>query len=246
MKEKLVKLDLNKLRSKDGILRLQNETIETEKLIYENRVSITGTISSPANFIVKRLNQDDEKRSNVQYSYRSRFIKLETNENFSAFPGHVSGYNIIGALFENPLIKDFEINTEKTFNISSLTKHLRNRKPWFADEKEYEDLILRLQSFTAKINGEIKQINDRNGNIEDSYKTTLESNHQNRFNVKMPVFIGQPDQTFKVEIACEARNRTVEFWIESTDLLVLLEKDTKAIIDTQLARFPESFVFIEQ
>jgi hypothetical protein len=239
-------LRLNQLEAKDGVLKLQHENIEQTKLIYPHRVAIAGTISAPANFIAKRKDQDPELRSNVQYSYQGRYIKLCTNETNEDNEAHTEGYNINGALTENPQIAALQINTNTTFTISNLTKHLRMKRPFFADNDQYERLIQKLQNFSAKVNADINQINDRKGNIEDSYKVTLNSNHENQFHVFMPVFIGQEPRKFNIEIACEARDRQVIFWLESTELLILLEKDTKGIIDAELKRFPEGFVFIEQ
>lgn len=239
-------LRLNQLEAKEGVLKLQHENIEETKLIYPHRVDISGTISAPGNFIAKRADQDDKLRSNVQYSYQGRSIVLTTNEHNEENGKHTTGYCIQGNLSVNPQIADFGINTEKLFTVSALTKHLRMRRPFFNDADQYERLIQKLQNYTAKIDAEIKAINNRNGNIEESYKVTLGSNHENQFKVNMPVFIGQPTKVFNIEIACEARDRQVVFWLESTELLDHLEKDTEGIINEQLKRFPGSFVFIEQ
>lgn len=239
------KLSLNQLQAVDGVLHIKHETVETEKLIYENRHAIDGTISAPGNFIAKRKDQDDEKRSNVCYSYRDRYISLTTNENYDERENH-GGYDIKGQLIKNPLIAELCINTNKIFGVAELTKHLRFKSLYFASKDQYEKVINNLQRFKAKVDAEITKINDQKGNIEDTYKVTLNSNAELSFKIKCPVFIGQPDKIFLVEVACEARNRNVEFWLESVELVELEESETKQIIDTELARFPETFVFIEQ
>lgn len=235
------KLDLNKLEAKDGVIKVVHLTEEAEKLFYEKPVTMAGTIKAPGNFIEKRKDQDEELRSNVTFSYRNRVIMLETLENWKEF-----GYNIKGELIVNPEIKYFGINENRMFTVKEMVKHIRMRKFLFESEQQHQRVLEALQNFTAKVDTEIKKINDQRGNIEDVYKTTLKSNAELAFSLKMRVFIGEEEKIIRIEVACEADNSAVRFWFESPDLIILLEADTKAIIDAELKRFPETFVFIEQ
>ncbi len=234
-------LNLNKLRAKNGEITVVQRTDEKKKIHYSKAVVISGTISAPGNFIQKRKDQDKKERCNVQYSYLERYITLTTNEKFAEL-----GYEIEGKLTKNPIIDQLAINTNKIFSIAELTKHLRFNSLYFSSKEQHGKIIQELQRFKAKVESEITKINDQKGNIEDTYKVTLNSNAELNFKLTLPVFIGQPNKTFLVEIACEARNRAVEFWLESTELVELLNSDTVDIINKELERFPEEFVFIEQ
>ena len=107
-------------------------------------------------------------------------------------------------------------------------------------------MIDQLQNFSANINSEVKKINTNNGNIEDLKKITMKSNVELNFDLLMPVFIGEENKKFNVEIACNADSTSIKFWFESSALFELLDKDTKSIIDAELSRFSEELVFIEQ
>lgn len=238
------KLDLNKLEAKEGILHIKHETLPTQKLETvheEEHVALAGTISAPANFWEKRADTVNKLKSHVKYSYRDRLIILVTEENYSKL-----GEEIKGSLIINPEFNNFGINKEMTFSVKNLVKHLRMNKFLFADQEQHAKVLNSLRNFTAKVETEIKKINDDRGNIENLYKTTMESAVELNFNVLAPVFIGEKAKSFKVEICCEADNSEVKFWFESTDLLNLLKQDTETIINDELKRFDKTLVFIEQ
>lgn len=238
------KLDLNKLETKEGTLLIQHQTLHTphqNKNHEVEHVSLQGTIKAPANFFTKRTEEIKNDKTHVLYNLRERKITLVTMEDLSGL-----GSKIVGELKVNPALKMLGINEEKTFFISEIVKHIRQNKFYFADEAEHKNLVNSLQNFSASVNAEIKKINNNNGNIEDVTKITMKSNLELRFNLLMPVFIGEENKKFNVEIACDATSSTIKFWFESTDLFELLELDTKSIIEAELARFNEEVVFIEQ
>lgn len=234
-------LNLNKLESKEGVLTVIHQELKTPKVFEESGVIIDGTITAPGNFISKRKDQDDIKRSNVRFSYRERFIMIETQEQFDE-----KGYCIRGELKVNPDFKILGINENRMFSVKELTKHIRMNSFFFESKEQHKKIVEGLQNFTAKVATDIKKINDNRGNIEDVFKTTMQSNSELTFNVFMPVFIGENAKSIKVEIACEADNSAVKFWLESPDLIEHFSKDTEAIINNELKRFPEEVVFIQQ
>lgn len=238
-------LNLNKLESKDGKLIVVHQELETPVVHKHATVELDGTISAVGNFIEKRLTgdkpQDDLKRCHVLFSYRDRFIKLITREHCPSL-----GTGIGAKLTINPAFVELGINCNKIFSVKELTKHIRMNRFYFESKEQHEKIVHGLQNFTAKVNADIKKINDNRGNIEDVYKTTLQSNSELSFQVLMPVFIGEPAKSIKIEISCEADNSAVKFWLESPDLIELTQKDTKTIIDNELKRVPEEIVIIEQ
>jgi len=247
-KKELEKLELNKLEAKDGVLTIQHQTLPTphlETLHEVESVNLEGTISAPANWYTKRKAQTDNLKSNVTYNFREREITLVTKEDFSNL-----GYSITGKLIINPAIKMLGINEEKTFFVGELVKHLRKNKFYFAEESEWKKIIDGLQNFSANVNQEIKKISTNNGNMEDLTKITMKSNLELTFKLAMPVFIGEKTETFPVEIACDATSTSIKFWLESPDLIMLLDQNTQGIINAELARLKtdsnDELVFIEQ
>lgn len=237
-------LNLNKLEAKEGNLLIQKQTLPSphlEKLHEEEAVCLSGTIKAPANFYSKRTAEIDNLKSHVKYSYRERKITLITIEDYSEL-----GSEITGMLIVNPEFSEFGINTSKMFGVAELTKHIRMNKFLFESKEQHAKIVQSLQNFSARVNADIKKINDNRGNIEDVFKVTMDSNAELKFNVLMPVFIGEEHKSINVEIACQADNSAVKFWFESPDLVELLKKDTKTIIDSELKRFDDALVFIEQ
>jgi hypothetical protein len=242
------RLNYNALAAKEGVLTIQHQKLPTPHLptLHEvETVEIAGTISAPANFYTKRTGEIKNDKSHVRYSYRNRVITLVTMEDFSA-----QGSEITGQLVVNPAIKELGINEEKTFFVGELVKHIRKNKFYFADKAQHEKVVNSLQNFSANVNSEIKKINTNNGNIEDVLKVTMKSNAELRFKCVLPVFIGQKEELFDVEIACAADSNAVKFWLESPALYELLQLNTKEIIDSELARLEQDskneLVFIEQ
>ena len=238
------KIDLNKLEAKEGVLKIIHETLPTQKLETvheEEHVSLEGTIKAPANFWEKRADQVEKLKAHVKFSYRNRTIILVTEENFSKL-----GEEVTGTLIINPEFNGFGINVEKMFKVNDLIKHVRMSKYLFQDKDVHTKILKSLKDFTAKVETEIKKVNDSRGNIEDVFKVTMTSNAELNFNILAPVFIGEPAKSINVEICCQADNSEVKFWFESTDLINLLKQDSESIINKELERFDQKLVFIEQ
>lgn len=62
----------------------------------------------------------------------------------------------------------------------------------------------------------------------------------------MPIYVGQPKKKFKVEVLYRIREKNVEVWFESPELQEMLMGDAESIIATELKRFPETILQIEQ
>jgi len=64
----------------------------------------------------------------------------------------------------------------------------------------------------------------------------------------MPIFIGYESQEFNVEICIDAKNTSIEIWLESPELNELIKTQRDGIIDAELARIKEKgdIVIIEK
>lgn len=238
-------LDLNKLQAKDGKLTIlhQHEEIQT-KVIHEiHKVDLSGTIQAPGNYVQKRKDVEEQTPKtlcHVLFNYQKRYIHLICREN------HPLKYTIKGELVENPLIKQMKINEGSRLNVKDMTDLLKKFRYLFADKDENSRIVKNLQEFRLEASKIIEANNDQRGNQKDYFEIKAKSNIDLTFMLKMPVFIGQPDKTFKVEICYDVREKGIDVYFESPELIELLDADTKAIIHEQLKRFPEEFVFIEQ
>lgn len=247
MSEKtLEKLDLNKLEAKDGKLTVKHihQELETPKVEYAQTVNLNGTIQAPGNFIAKRQPEHNHLKCNVQYSYRGLYIKLRTEEDW---PTH---YQIEGTLKPNPDLAKLKVNHDASqnwkMNINDMYNSLRFAKYFFAKPEQYEKVVSQLSKFSVSANKVITAENDNKGNVKDLYEIKSNSNIDLTFDLNMPVYIGQSAKTFRVEIAFNVRERSVDFWLESPELAEILLADAQDIINAELKRFPENYVFIEQ
>jgi len=238
----LEKLDFNKLEAKDGELKITHvkQTLETPKVYYDKSVQLQGTISAPGNFIQKRKERHAELLANVQYSYANGYIKLQTEENQEI------NYSIEGRLIKNPDIANLKINSGSKLSVSDLTNHLRMKRFFFADTDQHKSLLNNLQSFKVEAQKTIEAVNDNRGNEKALYEIRNTSNINLDFDVLLPVFIGQPKKKFKVEILYTVREKSLDLWMESPEIEEAFKSDAQTIIDFELKRFPETFVFIEQ
>lgn len=236
-------LHLNKLESKEGVLKVDHTYENIQQKIYHEitGVSLEGDIKAPGNFITKRQKQALEKRCHVLYNYREGYIKLVTKEN------HPLKYNITGKLMEHPWLTALRINVKgATTGVKELTDLLKKYRFLFADRAENTKIIGNLQKFRVEATKFIETHNDNAGNQKDYFEVKASSNIDLEYVLKMPVFIGQPEKTFKVTVCYNVRERNIELWLESPELIELLADESQKIIDEELKRIPETFVFIEQ
>lgn len=239
-KEKVLeKLDLNKLEAKEGVITIVHQTLETPKMFYDKAVKLNGTIEAPANFFEKRESEHPKLKCHVLYNYRKGTIKFVTEENREI------NYEVSGMIKQNPDMLALGINTGKIMGVTEMSKLVRMNKLFFADKDENLVLVSNLQKFRANAQVEIEQMNDQKGNVRELYEIKASQNLKLDFDLLMPVFVGQPNKKFRVEICFAVRDRNIDFWLESVELNELLNSDLVSIIDEQLTRFKGEVLQIE-
>jgi hypothetical protein len=233
------------LESKEGVLIVEHKTEEIQKKLYHeiHKVDLDGTIQAPGNYVEKRAEvkeQTPRDLCHLLYSYQKRYIHLVCREN------HPLKYTIKGQLVENPYFAELNINKGKRYEVKDLTSLLKKYRFLFSDREENSAIVKNLQEFRLEASKVIEASNNQRGDQKDLYEIKAKSNVDLSFNLLMPVFIGQPKKKFKVEICYDVREKSIEVWFESPELIELLDDDTVKIIDEQLKRFPSEFVQIEQ
>lgn len=240
-------LHLNKLQANEKgeviIVHREDETPVVHKL---HNVGIEGTIGAVNAWLSERgkleTPQHPVERSHIVYSYKGLYIKFVGNEN------HPLKDVITGKLVINKDIEWLCINNGAKFDSKKLSKHLRENRYFFADKDEHRVVVEKLQAFKAKVTTDIEKIQNTNtGDRRDLYEVAVSGNQPPAFNVKMSLFIGQPAQTFKVEIMCEAHANGVDFYLDSVDLREILQEQAISIINDEVALMREKgYVIIEQ
>lgn len=114
---------------------------------------------------------------------------------------------------------------------------LKFLRVFFVDKAENNNIVTFLQNFKAKVTTSYEDINDQRGNARKLKDQQLESQFQQNFTVKMPIFKGLPEQTFKIDILCEVRDGGVSVWHESRELMELQKAILTTKIDEELQAF---------
>lgn len=235
-------LNLNNFQAKDGVLTVVH--VEgTEATKYEEAsVAISGAIQAPRKFLEVRKDQSAHDRSNVQFSYSTRSIELQTDENIDN-----KGYTITGTLAPNPKIAYLKINDFKTmYDAKGLAQALRFNRALFEKGAECQKIVEDLMKLKVDVESTIDAAENGRGDKNDSYVVKNKSNVPMFFILKMPIFIGQEPQPFKVDIGYEIRGKIVDLWLESVELQELLDNDAKRIIDVEIAQLPATVLIIEK
>ena len=224
----------------DGVKELVIRKGDAPKVYDPKIVSLSGTITAPRLFNEKRNKDHKENKCNVVYSKTAMHITATFSED-SYFSTVVKG-----ELLFNPDLNAFGINNpNKKWQLGELRSFLRLRRAFFYEREKNMKLIENLSSFKAKIDTEVTQASDSRGNLTDALETKVKGNLDLSFTLQMPIFKGQPDKKFKVEICFDVRERQVDIWLESPELAEFSQRDRDSIFESELKTFTK-YVCIEQ
>lgn len=159
------------------------------------KISVSGTISTPYEWLSKRIDTVDQKRANVVVNREKMTIQLTVNEddyyNKNTFTGTVE----VSETFEK-----FGINDgEKGWIPAKLGQFLRLNRGLFEDKEKCMVLVSNLKNFNAKAKAEIEKQRDPSGSVADVYRCQVESNLPKSFTVNMAIFKGTAKQPIEIE-----------------------------------------------
>jgi len=151
---------------------------------------------------------------------------------------------VVGKLHPHPQIKKLKINTNEILTIKDLTRMIKFNKYWFADKDENNALVQNLQKFKASIQQQIEAEHDTRGNKKSAFEVKVDSTMKMSFVLEMPVFIGQPNKKFKVDIAFDVRDGEIDVWLESPELEDLLKNEAVSIIDSEIKQMSDKGIVV--
>ena len=158
------------------------------------RVEIKGVIHSPLEWLVKRKDVIDLKKCHITVSRDNMGIDLYINER-DAFQDCIRGALILSEEF-----KRFGINQGKYITGMELSDLIRMNRTCFESKAKAMELVTIMRNFKAKVTSEIEASDDKKGNVSQLRRQTVEGNQPPSFELNIPIFKGQPKQTFTVEI----------------------------------------------
>ena len=202
-------------------------------------ISLSGVITSPADYYEKKKKNIEPLDCNVVANYTSRRITLTLSEQ-SYYAG-----TITGSLEIHPDLKKLEVNGTKYYTEKELYKTLNFQGRYFQNKEVYTDLIEKLKKFKASVQQEFVNQDSLKGAAAISKLTNITTDIPLNFILAMPVFSGFDPKTFEVSINVTAQDGEVKFYMERIALNDIISTETESIFEKQIARLKD-FVIIKQ
>lgn len=229
-----------KITVENGIKELVIRQGDAEKIQLPKIINITGTIASPAEYLLKRKSELVAKNCHVIFSYIKMYIKLIVDES-----NHYSA-TITGQTELNPDLKKFGINETRLFTIKELKQFLKFNRIFFAEIDANMKMITNLERFSASVQTQIDAHSNDRGDKKQSLEVKIDSNLDLNFVLNMPIFTGESASKFQVEVCCDIRDGATSIWLESPELQSLIITGREALIKKNIEPFKSEFVVIEQ
>lgn len=155
-------------------------------------------------------------------------------------PNNPFGTEVVGQLEFNPDLLAWFINKDKKFTREQLIYLLKFNRRFFADASQHRIMLDAYQKLNLTGQTNLKNETDGRGNKDLAFKKTIDSSTiPTDFTLEMPVFKGQPNRKFRVEICLDATDASVMFWFESVELIEIIETDRKKIFNDQVASYTD-------
>lgn len=221
------------LTLEEGVREVIHRHGEAEKIFYPQKYEVEGTIVSPGRYRKIRPEEVVAALTVIEYNYEKGIIKLDLNHSDE----HATV--IVGKLVENPKIAEFGINKGGTKGLTDLSRLLKLNRIFFPDKEAHATLLMNLSKFKGSIQREIEKAFDDRGNKKELNEVTVTTEYPMNFKLQMPLFKGEPEKSFQVDICFDVRDGGISVWLESVELKELLDGSKKQIIDTELAAFTD-------
>lgn len=158
-------------------------------------INATGVLSTPLDWLTKRVETIDQKAANIVVNREAMTITLTTNERDAYTKSTFVGKAAFSEIFEAFHINDAQFG----WNPANLGQFLRLNRAVFADKEENMKLVTALKKFTANAKTEIEKQRDPSGSRADVYRTQVESNLPKSFTVNVAIFKGTEKTPIVVE-----------------------------------------------
>lgn len=204
------------------------------------KIEISGDIKTVSSFIEKRkgkamptqnlgLQEINPDRAVVTVDKTALEITLELD------PENVYGTEVTAKLELEPELLKFKIETGEKLTQQQLIKLLKYGKRWFADQAAHEALLLAYMKLDVKVTADLKNdATDGRGNRANSFEKKVTSNIPEDFILSMPIFKGQDYKKFRVEICLDSTDGSTRFWLESVELMELIQLESETILKKEL------------
>lgn len=197
-------------------------------------MNFTGFLYSPGDYMKnkKGLVEANDCRLEVDYENMSLTFLVNARDKFRD--------QISGKLVPSKIIQSLGVNVENRFyGDKQLAKLLRRNAMYFGDQSAGSSLIHRLMNFEAKITTNIIAKDDLKGNTKKAIEKAIENELPDFFVLDLPVFEGAEPQPIKIYLLADTSGNGVLLYLDSPDLYILEQTESKRLIDLEIKRFEE-------
>jgi hypothetical protein len=208
------------------------------KAIEPQKVIISGTIESPFNWLEKKSLALLECNLVVCREKGTMILTIDEKS--------PTADTITGALEFHEDFLRFGINSGVSSTSHELAEKIKMYRSCFKDRDIAMKLVTQLRKFTAKVNKDLEAFKDDRANYTLHKAQVVETNLPETFFLTVPIFKGQPKETFEVEININADNFACSLISPAANDYIAEHKDK--IIDEQISKIKvlaPSLVIIE-
>lgn len=224
----------------DGNKVIFLRTGELPKVETKNGRTLRGNLESVVDFAKKRV--FDEQEAHLEINYSEGTATLRTREQYE------SGITVAGSLIPGNVLSKFGINTEKVYSLESFAKLVRMNRLYFKDQ-DNSALLASIERFNATRKIQLKNENDRRGNVNASLVAECQQTISESFFLDLPIFEGYPKSVVKVDVYTEVSDNGVSIELESVDLIEQIETRKENLlkdVKTRVLAEKKSVVIIEK
>jgi hypothetical protein len=190
-----------------------------------------GQIQAPRVFYEARKEEFSPTNSHVVVSLEEKTICLKQNDR-SAFANEITG-----ELEFSPEYKALGINSDVSRSPQALAKVLKRYRFLFTDSHEGFKVIADLMAFKGSMKADVEASKDERGNKRNSVSVSVESNIPIEFNMRLPLFAGQPFITVTISILLESEGQSINCFLESLGALERINTEALEIITKEIQPF---------
>lgn len=175
-----------------GTVAKANEQLPTKE---PEKISTVGVITTPLDWLNKRVDTIDQKKANVKVDREKMSITLTINED-----DFYNKNTFVGKVEYSEIFEKFGINDgEKGWIPAKLGQFLRLNRGVFESKEDCMVLVSALKNFTANAKTEIQKQRDPSGSMAEVYRSQVESNLPKSFVVNVAIFKGIAKTPIEVE-----------------------------------------------
>lgn len=113
-----------------------------------------------------------------------------------------------------------------------MANKLKLKRSLFKNKLDHAGLIKQLRNVKAKVNAEVEQQKENNGNKSEVFRQTVDSNVPEAFTMILPLIEGKDPKTVEVNVVLEVENGDIICCLESMDAAEYIDEiREKAVLE---------------